>query len=177
MEIAERRRLGQKTTPMTTYVPLRMRLVLGVCGFRRPRGSAAPGKVPALKAEMGSESGAGPEPAIRRFPAPLPAKAWHCGRSRSSELGRTEASLCLCSERSTVDGRAAEGAGSGLLGRAAGPTHIAQGKIRPSKPQTRRRWAVKPYVPHGKAVEMLKSKAGVSPLSLPTQMHRTKVPS
>lgn len=84
-KLGERRRLDQRTTDDHVR-PTQIETWESV-GFQRPRRSAAPRKVPALRAEMGSESGAGPEPAIRGFPAPLPGKAWHCSRSRSSGLG------------------------------------------------------------------------------------------
>lgn len=127
-KLGERRRLDQRTTPMTTYVPLRMRLVPGVCGFpkttaiRRPKKSSGAAARDGLGIRRWTRAG---HPQVPSAPAgeglalqPEP-KLWAWGGTGSllSAWALSKAGRCQ-------SGRAS----SGLLGRDAGPeAHIAQG--------------------------------------------------
>lgn len=127
-KLGERRRLDQRTTPMTTYVPLRMRLVPGVCGFpkttaiRRPKKSSGAAARDGLGIRRWTRAG---HPQVPSAPAgeglalqPEP-KLWAWGGTGSllSAWALSKAGRCQ-------SGRAS----SGLFGRDAGPeAHIAQG--------------------------------------------------
>lgn len=161
----EPRRLGGRTKPEAAQ----NEAGLGV-GDAKARGQQnAPRKVAARRAEVG----AGPEPAIRGFPAPLPGKARRCSRARLGPGEGREASLPrgLCAEglaaRVEVDwppGGRPPGVGAPR----------ARERDPPPQPQAHRGGERQPT-----ETVLCKSSAANSLLSLPSDLDRAcgKVPS